>query len=147
MFWTDWGNEAKIERASMDGTRRVAIIKTNIQWPNGLAIDYLDRRIFWADAKLKTISSCDYDGGNRLVVLNSWSSLRHPFSLAVFEEYIYWTDWDTEGIHYVNKYSGDNTNASVLLAGLAGPMTVRVYQEQNQPMSKFFSVTYFFARQ
>jgi hypothetical protein len=136
MFWSDWGNEPKIERASMDGTSRVAIINSNIQWPNGLAIDYLDRRVFWADAKLKMISSCNYDGSDRLVVLSSWGSLRHPFSLAVFEEKVYWTDWDTEGIHYVNKYTGENSNGSVLLERLSGPMTIRVFQEQNQPRGK-----------
>lgn len=46
MFWSDWGEVPKIERASMDGnnsTRKV-IIKEDIYWPNGLAVDYETRR-------------------------------------------------------------------------------------------------------
>lgn len=51
MFWTDWGMEAKIERAAMDGSRRTVIVRSNIGWPNGLAIDKQLSRIVWADAK------------------------------------------------------------------------------------------------
>jgi hypothetical protein len=41
MFWTDWGEVPKIERAGMNGdpsTRKV-IVHENIFWPNGLAVD------------------------------------------------------------------------------------------------------------
>jgi integrin beta 2 len=42
----------------MDGSERQIIVQDEfIQWPNGLAIDMLDQRIYWADAKLKTITS------------------------------------------------------------------------------------------
>jgi sugar lactone lactonase YvrE len=57
MYWTDWGEHPKIERAGMDGSHfsRQVIIKTDIFWPNGLTIDYDDSKIFWADAKLHFI--------------------------------------------------------------------------------------------
>ena len=35
MYWSDWGKEAKIERAWMDGSHREAIITEDITWPNG----------------------------------------------------------------------------------------------------------------
>jgi hypothetical protein len=57
IFWTDWGTEARIERAGMDGSFRKAIISgDSIKWPNGLALDLLEQRIYWADAKMKMIS-------------------------------------------------------------------------------------------
>lgn len=42
MFWTDWGEVPKIERAGMDGSNgsRMVIVNEDIFWPNGLAIDY-----------------------------------------------------------------------------------------------------------
>ena len=40
LYWTDWGDEPKIERAKVDGSERVTLVKTGLQWPNGLAIDY-----------------------------------------------------------------------------------------------------------
>lgn len=80
----------------------------SIKWPNGLAVDILDRKLYWADAKMKTISSCDYWGKQVRTVLHSHTHLQHPFSLAVFEERIYWTDWDQEGVISANKFTGDD---------------------------------------
>lgn len=53
LFWTDWGNNPKIEKAGMDGdpaTRRV-IVADQIGWANGMAIDYTLKRLYWADAR------------------------------------------------------------------------------------------------
>ena len=57
MFWTDWGEIAKIEVAGMDGSpsSRKVIIRENIFWPNGLTLDYQEQLIYWADAKLNYI--------------------------------------------------------------------------------------------
>jgi integrin beta 2 len=41
-------------------------------------------------------------------VINSGEDLPHPFGLAVFEDYIYWTDWDTASIHVADKLTGKN---------------------------------------
>jgi len=38
LYWTDWGDMAKIERAALDGTERSVIINTSLEWPNGLTI-------------------------------------------------------------------------------------------------------------
>jgi len=54
MFWTDWGEVPKIERAGMDGdllTRKV-IVSDKIFWPNGLTIDFNTKQIYWVDGKL-----------------------------------------------------------------------------------------------
>ncbi|KAI6171894.1 Calcium binding EGF domain-containing protein [Aphelenchoides besseyi] len=132
IFWTDWGSHARIERAGMDGNDRVEVLSGDaVRWPNGLAVDILDQRLYWADAKMKMIQSCDYYGQHIRTVLHSHEHLRHPFSLTVFEERLYWTDWDKEGVLTVNKFRGDDVN--ILLSGISGPMTVRVYHKQAQP--------------
>lgn len=71
MFWSDWGQNPRIERAFMDGTVRSAIISTKLYWPYGLALDYTTQRLYFADAYLKYIDYCDYDGKNRHQVLAS----------------------------------------------------------------------------
>ncbi|CAD5211098.1 unnamed protein product [Bursaphelenchus okinawaensis] len=132
IFWTDWGSHARIERAGMNGEDRLEVLTgSTVRWPNGLALDILEQRIYWADAKVKMISSSDYYGKNVRTVLHSHTHLRHPFSLTVFEERLYWTDWDQEGVLTVNKFRGDDV--TTILKGVAGPMTVRVYHQQAQP--------------
>lgn len=48
----------KIERADLDGTERVIMVNTSLGWPNGLALDYQERRIYWGDAKTDKIEVC-----------------------------------------------------------------------------------------
>lgn len=132
IFWTDWGHNARIERAGMDGNDRMILVSgEQIKWPNGLALDILDQRVYWADAKVKLIMSCDYWGNNVRLVLRSHEHLKHPFSLTVFEDRLYWTDWDHEGVLTANKFTGNDFKT--VMHGVSGPMTVRVYHEMAQP--------------
>ena len=65
LFWTDWGDNPRIERAAMDGNNRTVIVRKKIYWPNGLAIDLPTKRIYFADSKLDYIDFCNYDGTGR----------------------------------------------------------------------------------
>lgn len=40
LFWSDWGQPARIERSYMDGSDRKVIIDNNLGFPTGLAIDF-----------------------------------------------------------------------------------------------------------
>jgi len=69
MYWTDWGEEPRIERAGMDGTNRQIIVHNQIYWPNGLTIDLQEQKLYWADAKLSFIHKANLDGTARSVPL------------------------------------------------------------------------------
>lgn len=58
MYWTDWGEYPKIERANLDGTDRVVLLNSSLGWPNGLAIDYVAEKLYWGDAKTDKIEVC-----------------------------------------------------------------------------------------
>ncbi|XP_067120265.1 very low-density lipoprotein receptor-like isoform X1 [Centruroides vittatus] len=131
MFWTDWGEPSKIERAGMDGTHRKVIVSTDIKWPNGLAIDLDSKRLFWVDAKLHILFSSDYDGSNRRVVMSSPIMLKHPFAIDIFEDWVYWTDWESEAIHKMNKFTGQEL--SNIAVGIFSPMDLHVYHPYKQP--------------
>lgn len=134
IFWTDWGETPKIERAGMDGdhsTRKV-IVKTSISWPNGLTIDYDTKRVYWADAKLKFISSIDFDGNHRAIVVSG--NLPHPFALTLYGDMLYWTDWTTKSIHSCNKKDG--TQRKTIVGGNLSPMDIHAYAKDRQPTGK-----------
>lgn len=56
MYWTDWGTTPKIERAFMSGRRRETLIDSEVKWPNGLTLDLIQRRLYWADAAFDRVS-------------------------------------------------------------------------------------------
>jgi len=58
MFWSDWGQTPKIERAGMDGSNRTTIVSTRITWPNGVTIDHSSERS-WNLSSFITMFFCD----------------------------------------------------------------------------------------
>ncbi|XP_015208455.1 low-density lipoprotein receptor-related protein 6 isoform X1 [Lepisosteus oculatus] len=129
MYWTDWGEVPKIERAGMDGTNRSIIIDRNIYWPNGLTLDYIEKKLYWADAKYNFIHRSNLDGTSREVVVEG--SLPHPFALTLFEDTLYWTDWNTHSIHSCNKTSGSNRRE--VHTNIFSPMDIHVFNQKRQP--------------
>jgi len=123
MYWTDWGANPKIEQAGMDGSARRSIVTGNLVWPNGLTIDQATNRLFWVDAKLNTIEVSDLSGGNRRLLMSSSANI-HPYGLAVYENVLYWTDWNTESISRFNLTSRDQ---QVMVDGLQRPMDIHVF--------------------
>lgn len=123
------GPNPKIERAEMDGTKRMALVKDNIFWPNGLSIDYTSERLYWVDAKHRVIESITINGEDRKVVVNR--GLHHPFSITVFEDAIYWTDWHFKSISMANKVNG--MGFKTIHSGLHFPMDLHSFHPQRQP--------------
>lgn len=103
LIWTEWGADAHIGIAFMDGSQPKVLID-HVQWPNGITFDWPSRRIYWVDAKLQTIESATIQGHDRRVVLSDIA--KHPYGIAVFENRIYWSDWETKSIDSCDKFTG-----------------------------------------
>ena len=95
----------------MDGSTRRIIVKDEVRWPNGLTIDLALDKLYWVDAKLHTIGSSNLDGSGATTILFSTQHLRHPFSISVFSDLMFWTEWDTHAIYQANKFTGANISA------------------------------------
>ncbi|KAM7388138.1 hypothetical protein PAMP_024337 [Pampus punctatissimus] len=131
MYWSDWGGQAKIEKAGMNGVDRQVLVSEHIEWPNGITLDLSNRRLYWVDSKLHLLSSVDLNGDNRKVLLSSHNHLGHPFALTVFEDRIYWTDLEDEAIYSVNRLTG--RDVAKVAEHLNNPLDLVVFHEQRQP--------------
>uniref|UniRef100_A0A673G2G3 Low-density lipoprotein receptor-related protein 1-like n=1 Tax=Sinocyclocheilus rhinocerous TaxID=307959 RepID=A0A673G2G3_9TELE len=129
LYWSDWGDNPHIGRIGMDGSNRSVIIQDKITWPNGLTLDFINDRIYWADAREDYIEFASLDGSNRHTVLTQ--DIPHIFAMTLFEEYIYWTDWETKSINRAHKTLG--TNKTMLISTLHRPMDVHIYHPCRQP--------------
>lgn len=102
--------------------RRV-IVENNIKWPNGLAIDRIEGRLYWNDAKVLTIESSDFNGEDRRTVLNQ---VPYPYGIVIVEQHIYWTDWKTKALHRADKSNGKDQ--LIIRENLEGLMDIRAVQ-------------------
>ncbi|KAG2466603.1 EGF factor, partial [Polypterus senegalus] len=106
LFWTDEGDKPLIESAFLDGSGRRIVVSTQLIAPTGLAVDYLVDKLYWCDAKRSVIEVAELDGTHRRILTQN--NVGRPFSVAVFEDYLWFTDWKNPSVVRVDKRSGQN---------------------------------------
>ena len=141
LFWTDWDphGSPRIESCSMDGNTENRKTVFYVQsyggaWPNGLTIDYLAQRLYWTDARSDSIHTTLYDGNGHHEIIRGHTKLSHPFSVAIFESHIYWTDWRSSSVIRANKWNG--SDVQILERTISKPYGIKVIHPSLQPKAK-----------
>ena len=117
LFWTDIGDQPTIQRSGLDGSQRKILLSTSIFWPTGIAIDIVKKRLYWMDVRMHSISSCDFDGSHLASLHIASDRLVHPWSLSVFEDTVYWSDWTQthSTIYSANKLRGGEVQSHAVV--------------------------------
>ncbi len=135
VYFTSWNLHAYIGRIGMDGdpdsfTRILSTVNGHdIAWPNALTVDFFTDRIWFADAHLDYIAYADFTGENMHKVVRM-ERAPHVFALSIFDDYLYWTDWNLKAILRANKFTG--ANFTVLRNTTHRPYDVHVYHPLRQ---------------
>ncbi|XP_042220954.1 prolow-density lipoprotein receptor-related protein 1-like isoform X2 [Homarus americanus] len=137
MFWTDWGNQPHIGKAGMDGSHQRIIVNSSLGWPNALTISYATNELFWADAHQDYIAHSDLEGKNIRIISDRDTApkhVQHIFAITVFEDYLYWTDWELKSVLRSKKYSGKDTQN--IYNAVHSPMDIHIYHPfRQQPLA------------
>ena len=134
IYGTDWSANAFIFKAAMDGSSFEKIVTENVVWPNTLVIDQYADRLYWADAFLDKIESCDLNGKHRRTVIADPDAVPHIFGMTIADDFLYFTDWTYRGILRVNKLNGENITVLAQTALL--PYGIKAYHPSIQPQSE-----------
>ena len=109
MFWTDWGLiDPKIERADLTGENREEnFFPLGYSWyyvftPMSVVIDYEAERIYWMDAYDNYIDTADLNGTN-VDTIHFIGENIFPADLALYGDNLYWVDWNSQSIQWINK--------------------------------------------
>ncbi|KAI6207398.1 Suppressor of lurcher protein 1 [Aphelenchoides besseyi] len=102
-------NQSTIESFELNCGNRTLLVNTNIESPNGLAVDIFARKIYFADGRLDRIERMDEDRKNREIVLNNLfnDTLSNLFSLEFYLDRLYFTDLITNALYSVDKIAGE----------------------------------------
>jgi low-density lipoprotein receptor-related protein 1 (alpha-2-macroglobulin receptor) len=129
VYWTNWdSNRPSIQRAYLSGYQIESIIVTDIRMPNSLALDHAARKLYWVDARLDKIERAELDGTNRKIIARD--KPKHAFSLAVYKDFIIWSDWVQLSIMRANKYTGEDVK--VLRKDIPKPMAIVAVASQEE---------------
>ncbi|XP_038606813.1 low-density lipoprotein receptor-related protein 1B [Tachyglossus aculeatus] len=129
LFFTDYGNVAKVERCNMDGTNRTRIVDSKAEQPTALALDRIGRLLYWVDTYLDYVAVVDYQGKNRRTVIQG-RQVMHLYDLTVFENYLYATNVDHSGVIRINRFNGTDVQPVITMENARG---IHVYQKRARP--------------
>eukprot|EP00095_Tigriopus_kingsejongensis_P004525 maker-scaffold532_size145644-snap-gene-0.29 protein:Tk04525 transcript:maker-scaffold532_size145644-snap-gene-0.29-mRNA-1 annotation:"low-density lipoprotein receptor-related protein 6 isoform x1" len=95
IYWTDVEDKS-ISRAHLNGSDSEVILKFGLDFPDGMAVDWMAKNIFWTDMGLGRIEMARLNGTSRRVLL--WKDLKKPASIVLnpVEGKMYWSSWGGE---------------------------------------------------
>lgn len=81
----------------------------------------------------------DLEGNNIHELANDDSVHRiaHPFSIAVFDEWVYWTEWNIKKVYRAHKLTG--LSEMELVTTIHRPFDINIYHSLKQDTSKYSS--------
>lgn len=127
MYWTEWPSDS-IRRAALDGSDLITIISGANQ-ASGLTIDPDSRRLYWtSQTQPSAIESADWDGKRRQRLVTS--DIEEPYAVTLYQDYVYWSDWNTGDIVRAHKMTGQNR--SLVHSSLEYTSSLLVYHASRQ---------------
>ncbi|XP_039480591.1 low-density lipoprotein receptor-related protein 6 [Drosophila santomea] len=127
MYWTESPTDS-IRRAAMDGSDLQTIV-AGANHAAGLTFDQETRRLYWAtQSRPAKIESADWDGKRRQILVGS--DMDEPYAVSLYQDYVYWSDWNTGDIERVHKATGQNR--SLVHSGMTYITSLLVFNEKRQ---------------
>jgi len=96
VYWSDVNGKA-IRSSEYNGANSSRFAGAEIESPEGLAIDWVSRNIFWTDSALNHIAVASLDDPDKRKVLIN-EGLINPRGIALYPKKgkIFWSDWNRE---------------------------------------------------
>ena len=96
-----------------------------LQNPDGLAIDWVGKNLYWCDKGSDTIEVSDLSGKHRSVLISN--GLSEPRAIAVdpLGGYMFWSDWGNRP--HIGRAGMDGSNQTIIIEeGLGWPNAIAI---------------------
>lgn len=112
LLWSDVSDHT-ISRSRVDGSELSVLVDSGITTPDGIAWDWLYKRLYWTDADEYDLEMYDPSTAERKVLIqNGDQSKPRAIVLDSDARYMYWTDWGNPPS--IERASMDGSNRTVL---------------------------------
>lgn len=102
-----------------------------LQNPDGLAVDWVARNLYWCDKGTDTVEVSRLDGAHRRVLLRGGLSEPRALALHPARGLLFWSDWGASA--HIGRAGMDGSARTVLLAaGLGWPNALTVLPASNE---------------
>nr|XP_015211097.1 PREDICTED: low-density lipoprotein receptor-related protein 8-like isoform X1 [Lepisosteus oculatus] len=99
MYWCDLFHlkiySTQINKAS-DVSQQVTLIDSYLHSPEGLAMDWVHKNIYWTDSGNKSISVATADGKKRKTLVDNDLGEPRAIALDPKQGFMYWSDWGNQ---------------------------------------------------
>lgn len=135
MFWTDWGSSPKIEKSALNGTKRFAIVTTNLTRPYGITLDRRNKLVFWVDNGMDVIESVEYSGSNRKLLFQRRGMFF--WGVTFTSSYLFINEWRKSWVSQMDAYNGTIVN-NITTGGIFPSGLIAFDSSLQRKMSRYF---------
>lgn len=134
LFWSDYGQNPKIERSFLDCTNRTVLVSDITATPRGLALDHSSNYIYWVDDAVDLIARISIEGGESEVI-RFGSHYPAPYAITVFGNSIIWVDRNLKKILQASKEPNRADRPTVIRDNIDWLRDVTIFDQSVQPRS------------
>ena len=111
-----WAGGGGIHRANLDGSE-IEDLVTGLSKPDSMALDLVNRQVYWTDSRDGTIQRADLDGANVETLV---TGLQEPqgLNLDIEDGKMYWSNWPP--IDKIQRANLDGSNIEDIAPGRGG---------------------------
>ena len=139
IFFSDWGSPPHIARVNMDGSDYAVPVISSLVWPNGVAVDRENLRIYWIDAWIEKLESSTYDGRDRRLLLDArFLPGFHPYGITFFNGFVFWSNYYNSSVHQGTIRDGNLVRQTIIHDKVRSPAQFQVVSDSHpRPGGKY----------
>ena len=115
----------KSNNSAINNATNISEQLITLQNPDGLAIDWIGKNLYWCDKGSDTIEVSDLHGRHRNVLISN--GLSEPRAIAVdpLDGYLFWSDWGNRP--HIGRSGMDGSNQTIIIEdGLGWPNAIAI---------------------